>query len=86
MAAVRWRNSVRSFAIASRMNAPEMVNSSASKLRTVIHTLPNTLSFAETGSSATIGVRSKNSAPCANSMTMAGQRETNGSSRPRQNS
>ena len=63
MAAVRWRNSVRSFAIASRMKALEMVVKSASKLRTVIHTLPNTASLAEPGSNATIGVRNKNSAP-----------------------
>ncbi len=41
-AAVLWRNSVRSFAMASRMNAMAMVNSSASKLSTVSHTLSNT--------------------------------------------
>ena len=40
IAAVRWRNSVRSFAIASRMKAIEIVNSSASKLITVSQTLP----------------------------------------------
>ena len=39
MAAVRWRSSVRSLAMASRMKAIEMVNSSASKLSTVSHTL-----------------------------------------------
>ena len=41
-AAVLWRNSVRSFAMASRMKAMAMVNSSASKLSTVSHTLSNT--------------------------------------------
>ena len=38
------------------------------------------------GSSAIIGVRSRNSAPCAKNMTIAGQRETSASLRPRQNS
>ena len=45
MAAVLWRYSVRSFAMASRMKAIAMVNSSASKLSTVSHTLP-TISLA----------------------------------------
>ena len=45
-AAVLWRYSVRSFAIAKRMNAIEIVNSSASKLSTVSHTLSNTELFA----------------------------------------
>lgn len=50
------------------------------------HTLPNKLSPGEPGNSATIGVRSRNNAPWANSMKIAGQRDTKGSSRPRQNS
>ena len=57
-----------------------------SKLSTVIHTLLNTLSLTEPGSSATRGVRSKNNAPWANRMKMAGQRDTKSSSRPRQDS
>ena len=69
------------------MKAIEMVNSSASKLSTVSHTLPNTLvGRATTAASAPSGVRSRNSAPCANSMKIAGQRDTSGSLRPRQNS
>jgi len=63
-----------------------MVSSRDSTLSTVIHTLLNTLSLTEPGSSATIGVRNKNNAPWANSTKMAGQRDTKGSSRPRQNS
>ena len=85
-AAVRWRNSVRSFAIASRMNAIEIVNSSASKLSTVNHTLPNTLLLGAQGSRTASGVRSRNNAPCANNRKIAGQRDTNCSLRPRQNS
>ena len=77
---------MRSFAIASRMKAIAMVNSSASKLSTVSHTLSNTWSVGDHGSIATSGVRSRNSAPCANSMKIAGQRDTSGSLRPRQNS
>ena len=82
----RWRNSVRSFAIASRMKAIEIVNSSASNDSTVSHTLPNMRLLGDHGSMATSGVRSRNSAPCANSMKIAGQRDTSGSLRPRQNS
>src|SRR5216683_1271460 len=82
MAAVRWRNSVRSLAIASRMNAIAMVNSSASKLSTVSHTLSNTWFMGDHGSIAASGVRNRNSDPCANSMKIAGQRETRGSQRP----
>ena len=64
-----------------------MVSSSASKLSTVIHTLPNKPSLLEAGgSSAIIGVRSRNSAPCAKNTRIAGQRETSASLRPRQNS
>src|SRR5262245_20346285 len=77
-------NSVRSFAMASRMNASEMVRSSASMLSTVIQTLLNKLSLAKFGNSATIGLRSRNNAPCANRRMIAGQRDTSGSSRPRQ--
>lgn len=64
----------------------QIVSSSASELSTVIQTLPNKLSPGEPGNSATIGVRSRNNAPWANSMKIAGQRDTKGSSRPRQNS
>ena len=49
-AAVLWRNSVRSFAIASRMKAIAMVNSSASKLSTVSQTLSNTWLVGDHGS------------------------------------
>ena len=86
MAAVLWRYSVRSLAIASRIKAIEMVNSSASRLSAVSHTLPNNRFVGDHGSVAPSGVRSRNSAPCANNMQIAGQRETNGSLRPRQNS
>ena len=86
IAAVRWRNSVRSFAIASRMKAIEIVNNSASKLSTVSHTLSNAWLAGGHGSMAASGVRSRNSEPCANSMKIAGQRDTSGSARPRQNS
>ena len=59
-AAVLWRYSVRSFAIASRMNAIAIVNSSASKLSTVIHTLSNTwFAVGNQGSIAPSGVRSR---------------------------
>ena len=59
-AAVLWRCSVRSFAIASRMNAIAIVNSSASKLSTVIHTLSNTwFEVGNHGSIAPSGVRSR---------------------------
>ena len=58
-AAVLWRCSVRSFAIASRMKAIEIVNSSASKLSTVIHTLSNTALFVDHGSIAPNGVRNR---------------------------
>src|SRR6185437_5926481 len=58
-----------------------------SKDSTVSHTLPNTLpSVGDHGSNSTNGVRNKNSAPCANNMKIAGQRDTSGSARPRQNS
>lgn len=64
-----------------------MVSSKASKLSTVIHTLPNTPSLPDAdGSSAMIGVRNGNRAPFAKNMMMAGQRDTSGSLRPRQNS
>ena len=86
MAAVLWRYSVRSFAIASRMKAIAIVNSSASKLSTVSHTLSNTWLVGAHGSMEASGVRSRNSAPWANSMKIAGQRDTSGSLRPRQNS
>jgi len=86
MAAVRWRSSVRSFAIASRMKAIEIVNSSASKLSTVSQTLPYMLLVGDQGNTETSGVRSRNKAPCANNMKMAGQRDTSCSLRPRQNS
>ena len=72
--------------MASRMKASEMVSSRASELRTVIHTLPNRLSPVEPGNNATMGVRNRNNAPCANRMKIAGQRDTKGSSRLRQNS
>ena len=77
---------MRSFAIASRMKAIAIVNSSASKLSTVSHTLSNTWLVGDHGSIAPSGVRSRNSEPCANSMKIAGQRDTSGSLRPRQNS
>ena len=63
-----------------------MVNSSASKLSTVSHTLSKTCVSGDHGSTAESGVRSRNSAPCANSMKIAGQRDTSGSLRPCQNS
>ena len=86
IAAVLCRYSVRSLAIASRMKAIAMVNSSASKLSTVSHTLSNTWLVGVHGSMTASGVRSRNSEPCANSMKIAGQRDTSGSERPRQNS
>ena len=59
-AAVLWRCSVRSFAIASRMKAIAMVNSSASKLSTVIQTLSNTwFEVGSQGSIAPSGVRNR---------------------------
>ena len=59
-AAVLCRCSVRSFAIASRMKAIEIVNSSASKLSTVSQTLSNTsLLVGDHGSIAPNGVRSR---------------------------
>ena len=59
-AAVLWRCSVRSLAMASRMKAIAMVNSSASKLSTVSHTLSNTsLPVGDHGSMAPNGVRSR---------------------------
>ena len=63
-----------------------MVNSSASKLNTESHTLSNTWLVGDHGRIWDSGVRSRNSAPCANSMKIAGQRDTSGSLRPRQNS
>jgi hypothetical protein len=59
-----------------------------SKLSTVIQMLPYTpsLLLVADGSSAIIGVRNRNSAPCAKNITIAGQRETSASLRPRQNS
>ncbi len=56
-----------------------MVNSSASKLSTVSHTLSNTWVVGVHGSIAASGVRSRNNEPCANSMKIAGQRDTSGS-------
>ena len=85
-AAVRWRYSVRSFAMASRMKAIEIVNSSASRLSSSSQPLIARLLPGATCSAAPSGVRSRNSAPCANSMKIAGQRDTSASSRPRQNS
>ncbi len=86
-AAVLWRYSVRSFAIAKRMKAMEIVNRSASKLSTVSHTLSNAvLVEGDADSMAPNGARNRYSAPCANSMKIAGQRDTRGSLRPRQNS
>ena len=59
-AAVLWRYSVRSFAIASRINAIEIVNISPSKLSTVSQTLPNTwLPAGNHGSMAPNGVRNR---------------------------
>ena len=52
-AAVLCRNSVRSFAIASRIKAIAMVNSNASKLSTVSQTLSNTWWVGDHGSMAT---------------------------------
>ena len=86
MAAVLWRYSVRSFAIASRMKAIAIVNSRASKLSTVSQTLSKTSVFGDHGSTVASGVRRRNSDPCANNMKIAGQRDTKGSLRPRQNS
>ena len=63
-----------------------MVNSSASKLRTVSHTLSKTCVVGIQGITAESGVRSRNSDPCANSRKIAGQRDTRDSLRPRQNS
>ena len=63
-----------------------IVNNSASKLSTVIHTLSKTCALTDQGSTALSGVRSRNSAPCANSMKITGQRDTSGSLRPCQNS
>ena len=69
------------------MKAIEIVNSSASKLSTVSQTLSNIwLLVGNHGSMAPNGVRSRYSEPCANNMKIAGQRETSGSLRPRQNS
>ena len=60
IAAVLWRCSARSFAIASRMKAIEMVNNSASKLSTESHTLPNSgLLRVSQGSKSPSGVRSR---------------------------
>jgi hypothetical protein len=68
------------------MKAIEMVNSSASRLMSSSHTLCENALAGEMRNIAPSGVRSRNSAPCANSMKIAGQRETSASSRPRQNS
>jgi hypothetical protein len=57
-----------------------------SKLSTVSHTLSNTSLFGDHGSITASGVRKRKSEPCANSMKIAGHRETSGSLRPRQNS
>ena len=68
---------MRSFAIAITMKAMAMVNSSACELMTVSQTLPNIGSVpGGWGISTASGVRSRNSAPCANSMKLAGMRET----------
>ena len=64
-----------------------MVNSSASKVITMSQTLWTTCPpVGSHGSMPASGVRSRNSDPCANSMKIAGQRDTRGSPRPRQNS
>ena len=63
-----------------------MVNSSASKLSTVSQTLSNTWLVGDHGSMAARGVRNRNREPCANNNKIAGQRDTRGSLRPRQNS
>ena len=86
MAAVLWRSSVRSFDIASRMKAVAIVIRKASRLSTLSHALDNTLSASLPRTSAVSGVRSRNSAPWVKNSEIAGQRETSGSLRPRQNS
>jgi hypothetical protein len=61
------------------MKAMEMVNSSASELNTVSQMDPNSRSIAGgCGSIITRGVRSRNSAPWANSRKLAGSRDTEG--------
>ena len=73
--------SVRSLAIASRMKAIEIVNSSASTLRgRASRSWRDCRSGC--GPSEPSGVRSRNSAPWANSMKIAGQRETSASCGP----
>ena len=64
----------------------EMVNKSASKVITIIHTLSTTAPSGIHGSVRASGVRSRNNEPFANSTKIVGQRETSGSARPRQNS
>jgi hypothetical protein len=85
-AAARCRYSVRSLAIASKMNAIEMVNSSASRLKVSSQALNDRSLAGDMCSNMPSGVRSRNSAPWANSMKIAGQRDTSASSRPRPNS
>jgi hypothetical protein len=65
------------------MKAMAIVNSSASKLSTVSQTLLTTWVVGDHGRSCDSGVRSRNIEPCANSTKIAGQRDTNGSLRPR---
>ena len=77
---------MRSLAIASRMKAIEIVNSSASRLSSPSQPLLAKSLLGESFSMAPSGVRSRNSAPWANSMKIAGQREISASSRARQNS
>ena len=86
VAARLWRISARSLAIASRMNAVEIVASSDSVLITVSHALANTCSAFGQASWAISGLRSRNTAPLANKMKIAGQRDSSRSARPRQNS
>src|SRR5262249_47642293 len=73
---------MRSFAMASKMKALEIVSSKDSVLSIVIHALPNTSSPAAPGRSATMGVRNRNKAPEAENMKTAGQRDIHGYSPP----
>ena len=86
VAACLWPSSARSFAIARRMNAVEIVASSDSTLITVSHALENSLSFAEAASGPIRGLRSRKTAPLTNRMKIAGQRDRSCSPRLRQNS
>jgi len=72
--------------MASRMKAIEIVNNSVSKLTTVSHTLANISLLGDHGNIKVNGVCSRYNAPYANNKIIAGQRDTNDSLRPRQNS